>query len=310
MLNINKPFFKIINELCDEMDIEISEYSFGWFRQLKKDGKIRNMRLHRFDLNSMVSLEIANDKYATYEFLRSNRVPIIDHHIIFNPKTRKDYITAVDLEIAKGLFDKYDNKIVIKANDSSQGRDVFLVDQKEKIEPIIRDIFSVDNNSISICPFEEIKNEYRVIVLDNECLLCYMKELPKVVGDGIKTVGDFAWDLNIQKPDEKLDLNYIPKEGEEVCLSWKFNLSCGAIPKKIDDNLKKEKLEKIAIDTAKIMNIRFSSIDIIENIKGEFKVMEVNATVCMNKFVEKYENGYDIAKDIYRQAIIKMFEIM
>ena len=35
-----KPFFRVINELCEEMGIEISEYSFGLIKQLKKYQKI------------------------------------------------------------------------------------------------------------------------------------------------------------------------------------------------------------------------------------------------------------------------------
>lgn len=308
MLNFNKPFYKIINELCEEMNISITDYSFEYFKQLKKDGKMRNMMMHKLDLNSIVSTNIANDKYATFEYLRANSIPIPNHHIIFNPKTRKDYVSSEDLEKAYELFEKYDKKIVIKANDSFQGKDVYLVTKKEEIKKIIEEIFSSDNDSLSICPFENIKNEYRVIVLDNECLFCYKKELPKVIGDGEKKIRDFCLDLNIDHPDKNLELNYVPKIGEEVCLSWKFNLSGGAIPKIVDDLNIKNIIEDIARKTTEIINIRFASVDIIENYDGEFKVMEVNGTVCMNKFTEKFEDGYEIAKEIYRKVLKRMFE--
>ena len=36
--------------------------------------------------------------------------------------------------------------------------------------------------------------------------------------------------------------------------------------------------------------------------------MEVNGSVCMNKFTEIIPNGYNIAKEIYSKAIDKMFE--
>ncbi len=308
MLNFNKPVFKIFEELCEELEIELDEYSFGLIKQLKKDGKVRNIVMYKFDLNSVASTEITNDKYATFEILRSNKIPIIEHHMIFNPKTRKDYITPLDLEIAKGFFDKNNGKIVIKANDSSQGKEVYLVENKDDIKKTILDIFSRNNNSLSICPYEDIVNEYRVIVLENECLFSYKKERPKVIGDGIKTIEDFVQELKIEKPDRNLDFNYIPKAGEEVCLNWKFNLSGGALPKKIEDLRKKEEVEKIALKSTKAINIKFCSVDIVETVEGSFKVIEVNGTVCMNKFSEKFENGYEISKDIYRKAILKMFE--
>ena len=37
--------------------------------------------------------------------------------------------------------------------------------------------------------------------------------------------------------------------------------------------------------------------------------MEINGSVCMNKFTELVENGYEIAKEIYSKAIDKMFNI-
>ena len=308
MLNFDKPFYKIIKELCEELNIEVKKYSFDYFWQLQKDGKIRNMMMHKLDLNSFVSTNIANDKYATYTFLKSNNIPIITHHMIFNPKTRKDYVADSDLEMVYDLFEKYNEKIVIKANDSFQGKEVYLVEKKEEIPDIIHGIFSREYDSLSICPFEKIKNEYRMVVLDNECLFGYKKELPRIVGDGKRNLSEFASELNIENPDSKLDLNYVPKLGEEVCLAWKFNLSGGALPKAINNFEIKEKLEEIANSTTKIMNIRFASVDIIENQDGEFKVMEVNGTVCMNKFTEKFDGGYEIVKDIYRKVLNKMFE--
>lgn len=303
-----KPFFRIINELCEEMGIEISEYSFGLIKQLKKNGRIRNLVRYKLDLNSGTSCDIANDKYATYEILKSNNVPIIEHTMIFNPKTRKDYVTALDLQIAKALFNKYNRKMVIKANNSYQGKEVFLIKEEDMVEKTILDIFNRNNDSLSLCPFENLKNEYRVIVLDNECLFSYKKDKPIVIGDGNKSIADFLIDLKIEKPDSNLDLDYIPKNGEEVELNWKFNLSGGAKPKEITDKILKCEIEKIAILAAKAINIRFASIDIVENTNNELKVMEINATVCMNKFSENYENGYGISKELYRKALIKCFE--
>ena len=308
MLNFNKPVFRIIEEVCKELDIEVNEYSQGFFKQLKKDNKIRNIIMYKFDLNSIASCMIADDKYSAYEVLKSNNIPVIEHNIFFNPSTRFDYSKSSDLDDIKKIFDEYGSKLVIKANDSSQGKEVFLVKNKDDIKEVLQDIFSRNNNSVSVCPFEEIKNEYRVIVLDNECLFCYKKERPTIIGNGKKSIRDFIIELNIENPDNMLNYDYIPEVGENVELNWKFNLSGGAIPQSIDDINKKNIIEKIALSAAKAINIKFSTVDIIETKSGEFKVIEINATVCMNKFTEKYENGYEISKNIYKKAILKMFE--
>ena len=56
------------------------------------------------------------------------------------------------------------------------------------------------------------------------------------------------------------------------------------------------------------MNINFASIDIALTEDKKIFVMEVNGSVCMNKFSEIIPNGYNIAKEIYKKAIRKMFE--
>ena len=56
------------------------------------------------------------------------------------------------------------------------------------------------------------------------------------------------------------------------------------------------------------MNAKFASIDVSQTKNGDIMVMEVNASVCMNKFSELIPGGYEIAKSIYGKALDKMFE--
>ena len=104
-------------------------------------------------------------------------------------------------------------------------------------------------------------------------------------------------------------MNYIPKQGEQIIISWKHNLSNGAIPIVIDENDEyMDIIKEIALKSAKAINIKFASIDIALTSKKEVLVMEINASVCMNKFTELIPEGYKIAKDIYSKALDKMFE--
>lgn len=86
-----KAFFKIIDELCEEKGIEQKYLSYGWIRMLKKDNKFHYIMRYQFDLNSSISFNIASDKFATYEVLKSNNIPTIEHKMIFNPQTRSNY---------------------------------------------------------------------------------------------------------------------------------------------------------------------------------------------------------------------------
>ena len=56
------------------------------------------------------------------------------------------------------------------------------------------------------------------------------------------------------------------------------------------------------------MGIRFATVDIGITPEKELTVVEINGSVCMNKFIDLVPNGYEVAKEIYKKAIEKMFE--
>lgn len=258
---------KVIDEICKDLGIEEKKLSFGWIRELKKDGKTCHIVRNTFDLNPAGSYDIVNDKYATYEVLSNNDVNIIKHIMIFNEKSRKEYAGNLEQEI-DNAFLELGNKLVIKANFSSEGKEVYLVNDKKEAIEVVKDIFNRNFASVSVCPFEEIECEYRVIVLDGEILYIYKK----------------------------------------IATGWKHNLSNGAtIDTNIEKDEVLPMVKDLALRSAKAVNIRFASVDISKKKTGEVFIMEINGSVCMSKFIQNAENGREIAKGIYKKAIQKMF---
>lgn len=312
-MNSQKPFYKMLDEICKEKNIEQKMLSYGWIRQLKKDGKTYHIMRYQFDLNTANSYNIAGDKFATYEVLKANNVPTIEHKMIFNPETRKGYFENKFIEEAKELLEKNNKKIVIKANESCKGRDVYFCGNEQEIENTVRKLFAEKKDTLSACPYYDIDYEYRAIYLDGEILFVYKKRKAYVVGDGKTTVRELVKKKNTSEVRidvcRKVNLDYIPEVGEEVTVSWKHNLNSGAEPILINDNEENlDKIKEIAIKAGKAINIRFASVDIALTSKKELLVMEVNGSVCMNAFSESVPNGYEIAKDIYKKAIEKMIE--
>ena len=66
-------------------------------------------------------------------------------------------------------------------------------------------------------------------------------------------------------------------------------------------------MKKIALESAKAININFATIDIALTNSNELEVVEINASVCMDKFASTMPNGYEITKNIYSKAIDAMF---
>lgn len=314
-MNDNKPFFKILDELCEEKGIKQEKISFGWIRKLTKNNESHSLVRYEFDLNSAVSYEIAKDKYATYAMLKNNSVPIIEHNVVFNPVSRSEYFDENFRLILELNLRKY-GKLVIKANDSCKGKDVYVFENVLDGIAIIEKLFKEGNPLVDICPYIDIKYEYRAVYLDGEIIYLYKKQKPSVIGDGVKTLEELIKEKEetVEMPIEiipDLNLKYVPKENEQIIISWKHNLSSGAEAIKVDSSDENyDKIIELAVKAGKSIGIRFASVDVVlENETDELMIMEINGSVCMNKFSETVENGYEIAKEIYSKALDKMFNI-
>lgn len=310
-----RVFHQIIREICEEKEIGFEKLSYDWIIQLKKDNLVRHITGNRFDINSESCGRIAGDKYATYEVLKSNNVPIIEHQMVFNPITRGEYLNG------QGIWEKvikffYDNncKIVVKPNQGCEGVGIYLCNTIAEVEYAITKLLK-NNGSLSICPYYEIDTEYRTIYLDGNCELIYGKTKPYVVGNGVDSIEilineqlqNFPHNFIVEQNMCEIDLNFVPQKDEKFYLSWKHNLSGGALPTILEDEELKSKISRIAKKAAEAMNIQIASIDIIKTEDNKLYVMEINSGICMRHFIENTDGGYDIAKRIYAKAVDNMF---
>lgn len=309
----DRIFHVLIKEICKELNISVKTLSFGWILELSRENKIFHITGNRFDINPEASGLILCDKYATYEILKSNNIPVIEHKMVFNPKTRKEFITS---EMAWNNIESYFNinkKLVVKPNSGCEGLGVYYCTSLKQLRQKIGFLFK-RNDSISLCPFYKIETEYRIFYLNGCCELIYGKIPPFVIGDGINCVKKLIELLNL--PNNKivkdnlnmLDLNYIPKIGEKIDISWKFNLSGGAVPFILKNSSLKNELESLAKKVAKLLNINFATIDIIKTVNDELYVMEANSGICMTNFINHIPGGYNIAKNIYSKALKSIFD--
>ena len=309
MIKSNNYFPRIIKEICNELDINYEFLSKDWIIKLSKDEKIRFISGYKFDLLNHACGICFDDKYATYKVLNSIGVSTVKHDIIYRSTNKNSYANdCKGLEYLIELFNKYKRNIVLKVNNGTCGIDVYHItninDLKDKYNLLIS-----KNYSLSVCPFYEIENEYRAIILNSEVKLLYKKIKPVVTGDSIKTIKELLMDFNNEyfknydddNKDDVLPLN------ETFEYDWKFNLSKGAISSLDIDYNDKENIDNIIKLLKPIINNGFCSVDIIKTKDNNFYVMEINSGVMMQNFIKQNENGYMIAKLIYKEAIIEMF---
>lgn len=308
-MSTNAKFNKIIKEICLDKGINYSLLSRDWITMLEYKGKTGFISGFQFSLNDHALGNIMDDKYALYEVLRKKNISVAEHHILFKNTNINDYAEGYNNTIkVKDFFHKH-KPIVIKANTGSCGINVFKVNKEEEIEPIVNQLFE-HNHSISYCPYYDIKNEYRMIVIDGEVELIYKKVKPVVIGNGKDTIRTLLIDFNnhffIDKLNDK-EYDRVLDKDEVYEYDWRFNLSRGASASLDISNEIKEELLNIKNQICSSLNIGFASIDIIET-DNELRVLEINSGVMTENIIEIIDNGKEIVRNIYSKAIDKMFE--
>ena len=300
-------FYELIKEICKELNIEYTILSKDWIIKLEKDNKVKYLTGNKFDLNGHAIGNIMDDKYALYEILNNLNIPVCEHNIFYAENNHQDYAIGCNKkEDIINCFHKYNEDVVVKPNKGSMGIGVYHITNKDELIDVTNNLL-IKNYSISICPYYHIKNEYRVIVLDNEIKLIYKKINPIVIGDGKSTLKELLIKFNSNYYIDKEIPNIIPKKNEIYTYDFHFNLSKGSIATIDIDSNTKEKICQLALEVSKKVGITFASIDIIETTDNKLLVLEANSGVTINKAINFIPNGYNVAKNIYKEAIIKMF---
>lgn len=308
-----RTFHVLMRELCTEMGIKLEKLSYDWILQLSKDGKVRHITGTRFDTNPEASGDIACDKYATFEVLNSQNVPVIKHTMVFNPAVRSKYIDddGIWIKIASEFLKH--GCLVVKPNYGCEGQGVSLCHTLKETESAVQRLFKTQS-SVSICPYYDIKTEYRTFYLNGEVHLIYGKTKPYVIGNGKSSLEDLIEGLNlpdktvVQENLNSIDMAYIPSKGEKVDISWKHNLSGGAKPEVLQKCDLYSQIEKLAILAGKAMNMNFATIDIIQTTDDNLYVLEINSGIGATIFTESVEGGYEMIKGIFKKALENLFQ--
>lgn len=298
-------FRLMIKEICEEENIEYNLISKDWVMILTKNGISKCISGYKFPLNDHALGSVIDDKYAFYDLCKYKKLPIIEHNILFNLSSNLGNDTYYLLD---KYFKEYGEDVVIKPNIGTEGNDVYHITSKEELKKIVNELFKT-NFSISICPFYQIDNEYRVVVLNNEIKLIFEKNKPVVIGDGIKTIKELLIDLNPYYFN-KINLdkyNKVLNKNELFEYDWRFNLSKGATARVVTDKSLYDELSNFALDVCKKIDGKFLSIDIIK-CNNKYYLMEANSGVCINKVCNFLNDGRKVAKEIYREAIKSMFQ--
>ena len=309
--NTERIFIQIMKQISNELNFSLEFLSYNWIIRVRNKEIIRHIIGYDWELNSSTSQLIAKDKSACSELLKSQGIHSIEHKLFLNPQSQS-YIDGKGnwLSLIKySEMNKY--PLVCKSNMGTGGNEVFKANSQVELESYVHMLFS-KHRGICLSPFYNIKNEYRVILLFGEAYLVYVKQKPHVIGNGTSTVLELIShkydriaiaDFELQN----FDLKIILPIGEILELGWKHNLAKGAQAIIIEEVSLKERLVDFAISAAKAINITFAAIDIVE-VEDNLLVMEINSGVMMENFALQSKKSFQIAKNIYYNALLKMMK--
>ena len=298
-------FLKIIQEICQELNINYSLLSEDFVIELEYNNLKKYIYSYKFSLNEQGISLILDDKFAFYSILKKENIKTVSLKSIYKNYSKEDLEKYLDKK----------KEVVVKPNNGTCGKDVYKIDNINTLTDKI-DYLLNKNEPVIISPFYKIKNEYRLIVLNNEIKLIYGKKRPIIIGDGKLSILELLQEFNPTYYNKASNLQNIPydlklvlEKDKSLEIDFKFNLSGGSTIFKLENKNLIEKLTSLALEVARKLNIKFASIDIIETEDNELLVLEANSGIMMEGFIRLADNGYEIAKNIYKEAIISLFNI-
>ncbi len=138
-----------------------------------------------FNNNSFT--KISSDKEFTYKLLSDTvRMPVTLG--FYNPQASDEFQRFADGSldsIADSILVKFTLPVVVKMNSGLQGINVYLCTSRMQIIDALKKIYTRDTKySDDIALAQEyipIKKEYRVVVFKREIMLCYEKDISKII---------------------------------------------------------------------------------------------------------------------------------
>lgn len=310
----------IVHALADAaplLGVQHQSHSADWVQVITTSHARFFIMGYKWPLNNAGSSILADDKYATAWVLQQANVPCIEHQLFL----RRDW--AADPSPTGPFMTQLHNNaqslgypLVVKNNHGQGGEGVYLVEIERHLRHRVVQALA-KFRGVAVSPLFDAPYEYRLVVLDHDVLLAFKKTRAQVVGDGHSTLAMLAlapqgplthiaeakkesWLLSMEGKAQRI----IPA-GVSAPLEWRHNLAFGAQPTIIraKDPLY-EPLKILALRATQAIGLRFCSVDILENQRGELRVLEVNSGVSVEKFASALgPEGEKLGRAVYQKAL-------
>ncbi|MES2623338.1 MAG: YheC/YheD family protein [Patescibacteria group bacterium] len=221
---------------------------------------------------------VCKDKYFTYKLLQ---------HVIRMPRTLsffdpeypndayKQYVKEKDNpEIVDSIVENFSFPIIVKMNQGSMGRNVFVCNTKSEILQAVETIYKKDSTLYDYIALAQehisIQKEYRVIIFKREIMLIYEKDFSRaIISDNISP---------------------LHQENSKAVL--------------IEDIAIRTTLQNFIEPIFDSFDIQFAGLDIIVDNRGQLYLLEINSKPGFSYFVR--DNGEQRLMHMYEDIFTKL----
>ena len=323
----------LAGELPNLASLDI-EPQYGYVARLvHNNGRVRFIRGKTLNINFTTSSEIARDKGYTKYFLQQLNYPTPEAKTFILP----DYLVEIDRNLSRyGFMDyaeiaqipTYINQQIgypcfIKPNAGSQGKGVSKCFNDQDTQEVL-ELYQQQGFRVLIVEKAINFPDYRVVVLNEKVVSCYLRKPLVVLGDGLKTIRELLLDRQesfvkrgrevlIQLDDPRIfkqaalfgyTLDTILPEGSSFQVYAASNLSLGGESEDYTSRIHSH-WKDLAIRLAHDMGLLFCGVDLacadIEDPTAEYSILEINSAPGMDNYAASGEEQSQIVRAIYRE---------
>lgn len=260
-----------------------------------------------YALNDARAASIARDKAFCAEVLRRAGVPVLPGEMFFVTKRWAEMRgPGREPEDALAYAERAAYPVFCKPLSASNGLHAELIESAEAFADYMKRV-SREHFAILVQPYIRAP-EHRAFVLEGRALFSYRKNLPSVVGDGVRPlaalIAALPRDDNAPTPSrsvwdakgDRLTLDHVLQLGEPAWLYGPANRAAGGTASVLADGARPD-LARVAIAAAEAVGLKLAAVDLFELPAGA-TVIEVNS----NPMIATLEDHgrWDLIAEIWR----------
>jgi hypothetical protein len=224
-------------------------------------------------------VKICRDKDFTYQVIKDIiRTPRTKGYL--DPFCRPEYQKYATIpsyeQIVDDILKEFHFPVIIKRNQGTRGRHVYLCQHQVDVEQAISRIFDKNSKNYDYVAIAQdyipFQNEFRVVVFFDEILLVYQKDNHQA-----QFVGNLS------------------------PLHWK-----NAQAVLIEDADLIEKIRSFLKPLYSVLNLEFAGLDVLYDEHGKFWLLEINSQPDFEIFVR--DNGMERVVEIFKKLLLRLKE--